>query len=111
MNKLFRFTFRVGEPLTPQQANLVLPAVRAFLDQEGLPSYGQLTPTADGRWTMRGWTDDLDYDAFSARHGSEFVPWHESVEAAVGRIVKEANPASWASCDWFYSDDEDFYDE
>lgn len=113
MNNLFRFTFRVGEPLTAQQANLVLPAVRAFLEQEGLePNHGELTPTDDGRWTMHGSTDDLDYDAFMARYaGRGFVRWQESVDAAVGRLVTEANPAARASCAWFYSDDEDFYDE
>ncbi|MFD4357232.1 hypothetical protein ACFWPX_32135 [Nocardia sp. NPDC058518] len=114
MNNQFRYTFRIWEPLTVQQANLVLPAVRAFLGQEGLePNHGQLTPTDDGRWTMHGSTDDLDYDDFLARHpsGREFESWQDSVDASIRRIVTEANPAARASCSWFYSDDEDFYDE
>ncbi|MFI7531284.1 hypothetical protein [Nocardia salmonicida] len=113
MNNLFRFEFRVREPLTTQQSNLVLPAVRALLEQEGLePNHGQLTPTDDGRWLMQGSTADLDYDTFRERYpGRAIYSWHELVQAAVDRIVVEANPAARASFSWYYSDDEDFYQE
>lgn len=113
VNNLFRFEFLIREPLTTEQANLVLPAIRALLDQEGLGSnQGQLTPTDDGRWLMHGWTADLDYDCLLDRYpGRSIYSWQESLEAAINRIVTEMNPAARASCSWFYSDDENFYQE
>ncbi|MEU1208636.1 hypothetical protein [Nocardia sp. NPDC005825] len=113
MNKLFRFEFWVWEPLTTEQANLVLPAVRALLKREGLePNHGELTPTDDGQWMMRGSTANLDYDALLKRHiGSAIYYWQESVEAALKKIVMDANSTARASSSWLYSDDDDFYDE
>lgn len=127
-----------------QQANLVVPAVRALMKREGLePNYGQLEPKGEDQWMMSSWTADLDYDVFLDRYpggsfevwvksveeakkqygstadldysvfldrykGRSFEDWQESVEEAIKQIVAEANPAAWASCEWRYSDDEDF---
>ncbi|MET4609462.1 hypothetical protein ABIC28_000432 [Rhodococcus sp. PvR044] len=130
MQRLFRFSFELRAPLTTQQANLVLPAIRALMKREGLePNYGQLEPEGEDQWMMSGWTADLDYDVFLDRYpgGSfawhagldydvylernremSFEDWQESVQEAIKQIVAEANPAAWASCEWRYSDDEDF---
>ncbi|MCA1007227.1 hypothetical protein LCL87_15995 [Rhodococcus hoagii] len=130
MQRLFRFSFELQAPLTMQQANLVLPAVRALMKREGLePNYGQLEPEGEDQWMMSGWTADLDYDVFLDRYPGGSFPWHagldyqvylernremsfedwqESVQEAIKQIVAEANPAAWASCEWRYSDDEDF---
>ncbi|OYD60740.1 hypothetical protein [Rhodococcus sp. OK302] len=130
MQRLFRFSFELRAPLTMQQANLVLPAVWALMEREGLePNYGQLEPEGEDQWMMSGWTADLDYDVFLDRYPGGSFPWHagldyevylernkgmsftdwaESVERAIKQIVAEANPAAWASCEWRYSDDEDF---
>ncbi|UUE28415.1 hypothetical protein LRQ08_31240 (plasmid) [Rhodococcus qingshengii] len=144
MQRLFRFTFQLRAPLTMQQVNLVLPAVRALMEREGLePNYGQLDPEGEDQWMMSGWTADLDYDVFLDRYpggsfevwqksveeakkqygstadldygvflerykGGSFEDWRKSVEQAIKQIVAEANPAAWVSCEWRYSDDEDF---
>ncbi len=113
-----------------QQANLVLPAVRALMKREGLePNFGELEPKGEDQWMLSGWTADLDYDVFLDRYPGGSFPWHagldyqvylernkgtsfedwtESVQQAIQQIVAEANPAAWASCEWRFSDDEDF---
>ncbi|MDN3461095.1 hypothetical protein [Rhodococcus sp. APC 3903] len=84
MQKLFRFTFQLRAPLTMQQVNLVLPAVRALMEREGLePNYGQLDPEGEDQWRMSGWTADLDYDVFLDRYpGGSIEVWQKSVEEA-----------------------------
>ncbi|MET8649002.1 hypothetical protein [Nocardia aurea] len=112
MNR-FRFEFDLSVPLTNPECNLVLPAIRELMKREGLePNHGQLTPTDDGRWKMYGSTADLDHDAFIERHGNGrgFEHWQESVEAAVDRIVTEANPRATAFPSWVYSEDDDFWE-
>ena len=113
MQRLFRFTFRLLAPLTSPQANLVLPAVRALMKREGLePNYGQLDPEGEHQWMMSGWTADRDYDVFLDRYpGGSIEVWQKSVEEAIQQIVAEANPAARASCEWRYSDDEDFHED
>ncbi|WP_137876383.1 hypothetical protein [Rhodococcus sp. Q] len=128
--RLFRFSFELRAPLTMQQANLVLPAVRALMKREGLePNFGELEPKGEDQWMLSGWTADLDYDVFLDRYPGGSFPWHagldyqvylernkgtsfedwtESVQQAIQQIVAEANPAAWASCEWRFSDDEDF---
>lgn len=126
---------------------MVLPAVRALMEREGLePNYGQLDPEGEDQWMMYGWTADLDYDVFLDRYpggsievwqksveearkqygstadldygvfldrykGRSILGWAESVEEAVKQIVAEANPVARASCEWRFSDDEDFYED
>lgn len=93
-----------------QQVNLVLPAVRALMEREGLePNYGQLDPEGEDQWMMSGWTADLDYDVYLKRYkGRSIEDWQKSVEQAIKQIVAEANPAAWTFCEWRNSDDEDF---
>lgn len=56
-----------------------------------------------------GSTAELDYAPFLDRYkGRSFEGWQESVEEAIQQIVAEANPAARVSCEWRFSDDEDF---
>lgn len=83
------------------------------MEREGLePNYGQLDPEGEDQWMMYGSTADLDYDVFLDRYkGRSFEGWQDSVEEAIKQIVAEANPAARASCEWRYSDDDDFYED
>ncbi|WP_063006744.1 hypothetical protein [Nocardia kruczakiae] len=104
--KYFRADFHV-QWIDTEQANAVLPMLRTLFDREGMSTDGTLTPRdSDGRWRLDGVTAELDYAAFTERHGGGrgFEDYQFAVQDELVAEIRKLAPDAVLWMEWDYSD-------